>query len=671
MPRGDNEAILQWKYFRTGYKPVLLGYAGNLNADLRLRDCGVMKLPMASLFGSSDGNGAFHFSAPKIRFPLLQELPDYSLRKLKADLLAGSTLALVSIPQAIGFALILGLPPAPVIMSMVIGGFVGALFFSSHHHVFGPTSSVSLVVASTIASLAGAGFGLEPLQLAVFLALLIGALQFIAGLLHFGEVTKFISRSVVVAYSAAIGLMLVASQLHHLAGVHGADGGGFFTSLLEMFFSVFAGNFSWGDVAIGVVTFMVLIVVHKLRPKWPEALVALLFAGLLARGWAWLLEAYAPGAPLPFHLVEAGGQGLADGLSVFSWLPLSHGHLESLPALFSSALAISIIGMLESAAITKTLAAKSGQRVDPNQEMMGMGAGNMACAVFGAVPGSSSFTRSGVNYQCGALSQLSSVFSSAIVLLVFLAAMPVFNYIPLAALAAQLIRLGIRMITPSQIRVACRSTHSDAAVFACTLGTALLIRLDIAIYVGIALALALFLRKTSSPMLVEYSFDDSGSLAQLSDKSQRVNPQIAIIHVEGELFFGAADGFLTQVRTQADDENIRLFILRLKNARHLDASTVMALDSLHESLQKSGRHLLISGCSPDVLKVLRDSGISKSLGEENIFAGDPVNPNVSTRKALIRASQVLSSADADIRIFYDKRKTEGAAGQGYTLNFQI
>ena len=148
---------------------------------------------------------------PGLRLPFIHEFKHYSWVRLRRDLIAGATLTLVSIPQAIGFSLILGLPPMPVILSIVVGGFVSALFFSSYHHVFGPTTSVCLITAATLA--ANSDLGLHPLQLAAYLAVLIGIIQFVAGLFYFGEVTKFISRSVVVGYTTAIGALLIASQL--------------------------------------------------------------------------------------------------------------------------------------------------------------------------------------------------------------------------------------------------------------------------------------------------------------------------------------------------------------------------------------------------------------------------------------------------------------------------
>jgi SulP family sulfate permease len=599
----------------------------------------------------------------RVRLPFIADFQDYSWKKLRADLIAGATLTLVSIPQAIGFALILGLPPMSVILSVVIGGFVSALFFSSHYHVFGPTTSVSLITATTIA--AHTGLGLEPLPLAAYLAFLIGLVQFLAGLLNFGEITKFISRSVVVAYTAAIGLLLITSQLPNLLGFGVPAGQRFATILTDVWGALAQVNVSAWAIGIGVLTLVIFEGIKRYRKTWPEALIGLATLGLLARLFAFFVDRdHLFGLKsVPFRLVKDEG-ALTAAFPKFAGLPGMHEQLSLLPALASTAIAIAIIGMLEATAITKSLAAKSGQALDPNQELIGMGAGNIAVGLFGATPGSSSFTRSAVNYQSGAASQLSSMLSSVVVLLILLLVTPVFNYIPVAALAAHLMRVGYKLINKQQIRVAVRSTRSDAVVFTVTLGAALFLRLDTAIYVGIGVALALFLQKTSTPTLVEYSFNESGVLAELADPGQRTNPQISIIHVEGDLFFGAADLFQEHIRRQAENQSIRIFILRMKNARHLDATTVMAMESLHDYLRKTGRHLLISGCNLDVLRVLKRSGLLAQLGAENVFPAE-VNLTMSTKRALQRASQLLKqeggdAKKADVRIFYDRKQPQTA-----------
>ena len=580
----------------------------------------------------------------QLRLPFLTELKTYSSAKFRADLFAGATLTLVSIPQAIGFALILKLPPQPVIVSVIIGGFVGAFFFSSRHHVFGPTGSISLITAVTIAGFASLGF--PPLQLAVLLALLIGAIQLVAGLLNFGEVTKFISRAVVVAYSTGIGLLLMVSQLHNLLGCEAPPKTGFAMSLWSAVLHATEGRISLWGLGAGALTLAIFWLVRRWRPRWPEALIGLAVMGVLAR----VLAHFLPHIPLQLVRDEGALTAVLPSWAGFQW---SEDKFEAFQELFKTAVAVAIIGMLEATAITKALAAKSGQKIEPNQELVGMGVANIACALFGGVPGSSSFARSSVNYQSGAATQLSSMFSSVIVLGVLLFVTPVFNYIPVAALAAHLIRVGFKMMNWHQIRVCCRSTRSDVMVFAVTLISALFLRLDTAIYVGIGVSLALFLQKSSTPLLVEYTFNNSGILTELSKPEERSNPFISIIHVEGDLYFGAADLFQEQVRRQAEDQNIKVFILRMKNARHLDASTVLALENLYDYLRQTGRYMVISGMSESVGRVLRNSGLDEKIGAENIFPVE-ANPTISTKRALKRAKQLLNSQHAGVRLFYDR-----------------
>ena len=605
----------------------------------------------------TEGLSAMSARMFKVRFPFVAEFRHYSWGKLRSDLIAGATLTLVSVPQSIGFALILGLPPMAVIMAVVVGGFVSALFFSSHHHVFGPTTSVCLIGAATIAE--NSNLGLHPLQLAAYLAIMIGVTQALAGLLNFGEVTKFISRSVVIAYTAGVGVQLITSQAHNLMGYTEAAGESFLTACGRVWEAVRLGNVSFWAIGIGLLTLVLFETLQHFFPKWPEALVGLSVLGIAAK----VAVMFHPA--VPFLMVRDEGALIA-ALPSFAGMPAWHQQIIVLPKLASAAVAIAIIGMLEATAITKTLAAKSGQHLDPNQELLGMGAGNLACGLFGLPPASSSFARSAVNYQSGAASQLSSMLSSVWVLLILFFVTPVFNFIPIAALAAHLMRVGYKLINREQIRFACRSTHSDAIVFGVTLVSALVFGLAPAIYIGIGIALALFLQKSSTPTLAEYTFNDAGNLAELSDANKRANPQISIIHVEGELFFGAADLFQDQVRKQAEDQNIRIFILRMKNARHLDASTVMALEYLHDYLRKTDRYLIISGCNAEVTRVLHNSGLLDKIGADNIFPAE-TNPTVATRRALKRATQLLGQKAVDVRIFYDRSRLpvdDAPAGPG-------
>lgn len=572
--------------------------------------------------------------------PLAAEIRGYSREKLKADALAAATVAMVSIPQAMGFALLAGLPPQMVLGSVVVGAFVAALFFSSRTVVFGPTNSLSLLLASTFITLGGSALG--PAEMAVLLALLIGMVQFAAGLLRFGQVTQFISRSVVIGYSAAVGVLLVLSQLHHLVGVARIGGDSLWTAPFHALQQIARGEMNIWAAGTATAAFLFFTLIKRLRPRWPDALLGLIVFSLLD----WWLDLSALGVTNlgQSHAIQAT-------LPNFSGLPLTIRELATVRDLFVPAMAIALLGMLEAVSISKSYSIKSGEVVDTNRELVAMGLGNLTSALFAAMPGSASFARSAANFQSGARTQIAGLLSSLFVLGFIVVLSPLVNHLPVPVLAAALIRIGWNLVDREQIRIAARSTRSDAVALSGTFGCALLLPLDVAIYAGVVLALFLALRKASTPTLVEYVFDDTGQLTERAI-GRREHPQVAIIHVEGELFFGAADLFQSHVRRQVEQEDLRVVILRLKNARHLDATTVFALRALIDYMKQSGRSLLISGIHGDVLRVLRNSGLLRHLGTANVFPAEP-NPNLATKKALQRARGLLTGQEPEVRLYYD------------------
>ncbi|MDX2188175.1 MAG: SulP family inorganic anion transporter [Opitutaceae bacterium] len=587
----------------------------------------------------------------KERLPLLDTIRGYDGNTFKADAVAAATVSLVSIPQAIGFALIVGLPPLMVIMSVIVGGFVCALFSSSRHLVFGPTNSISIILTATIYRISQ-GNNLGAAEIALILAVLIGLFQLVAGLAQLGKITQFISRSVIIAYGSAVGLLLAAGQVPHLLGIEAGVRGNFFDNLIGAAYNLAYLNFNFYAAILGLATLLIFEAIERFLPRFPAELFGLVSLSLLTQ-YVGLKE---------LGIRTVGDEGaLSVSVPSFGGIPAGALDWGIASQLLGAALAIALLGMLESISIAKTIAAKSGQKIDSNQELIAMGLGNLANSIYGGMPGSASFARSASNLQSGGRTQVSSLLSSVMVLGGLFFVSPIINYIPIPSLAAHLIRIGLRLINREQIRVAMRSTGSDAIVFLSTLLAAFVLKLDIAIYVGVGVSLALFLRKASAPSLVEYSFSDTGALTELEDKSKRRNQAISIVHVEGELFFGAADLFQEQVRILADESAIRVVILRMKNARHLDATSVMSLLQLHEYLQKTERHLLISGINPDVERVLRSSGALTKLGPENIFPAE-ANLTASTKKALLRASHLLQTGKADVRIFYDRKRDKGMGG---------
>lgn len=574
--------------------------------------------------------------------PIFRELKQYNRQKLRADLVAGATVALMTIPQAIGFALVAGLPVESVMACAIIGGLVCAILSSSRQLVFGPTNTISIIIAGMLAGLPEAN--LTDLQKVLVFGCLIGFMQIGAGLLKLGTLTQYVSRTVVVAYSAGVAVLIAAGQIGNLFGIGQPEKVDLINIVRHLADRLAHFELHLPTTLVAAASLFWLLVIRRLRPTWPEGLFIMVGAGAAAH----FLRLEEHGV----RLVGAAGE-IAGSMPIFTGFPLSGDGALFVPQVFSAALAAAILGMLEVISITTTLATRSGRRVDPNRELLAMGAGNLGAVTFGAMPGSASFVRSAINYQGGGQTQLSAVFSSGILLVIVLAVARFANVIPIAALAAMLMLVAWRLVDWDRMRIVRRATRSDAVVFWATFVCTLFLDLDTAIYAGVGISLASFLKKAAAPVLQEYSFNATGNLAELEDPAQRPHDEISIIHVEGELFFGAADLFQQQVRALAEDEDIRVFVLRLKNARHLDATTVMALLELNASLRESGRHLLVSGVTEDIERVLRNSGAWDRIGNDNIFPVES-NPTVSTKRALERAQQILQKKSAGVRIFYDR-----------------
>lgn len=580
--------------------------------------------------------------------PILRELRRYSPARFKGDLLAGLMVAIVTIPQAIGFALITGLPVQAVLTTAVVGGLVCALFCTSRHLVFGPTNTISILLAGALLTVAP--LPLPPLQKALVIGLFIGVIQLSAGFFKLGNLTRFISRTVLVAYATAVGILIAAGQLGNLLGIGGSGSPALADALRHAWRRLAAFEVNLPAACVGLASLLALFLLKRLRPRWPEGLIVLAAAGAVS--------VFADLGGLGVPLVRDMGEVLAQ-VPLLGEFPFDKAGMTLVPFIASAALAAAILGMLEAVSISQSIAARSGQKINPNQELLAAGAANLSTAIFGGMPGSASFVRSAVCHQSGGTSQLAPILSGGFILAIVWLMSPLINFIPVAALAAAIIHIAVRLINRGQIAIVRRATRSDAIVFWATLAAGLTLKLDTAVYVGVGLSLALFLKKASAPALVEYGFNDQGQLTELESGRERGNSAISIVHVEGELFFGAADLFQEQVRLLADDDGIKVVILRMKNARHLDATSVMSLLQLHDYLSNTGRHLLISGINPDVDRVLRKSGARAQIGDDNIFPAE-ANLTMSTKRALLRASQLLQQAGAapaeGVRIFYDRSR---------------
>jgi SulP family sulfate permease len=579
-------------------------------------------------------------SGMEAALPFIGTAKTYSHQNFTKDISASLTVALMNIPQGIAYATIAGLPPVYGIYASIVLTLICSLLCNSQHMISGPTNAISIVVAGALLTAGNPAVRDNPVQAVLILTVMVGVIQLGFGLLKAGNLAQFISRSVLIGFTAGAGLLIALNQVpvflgltlppvHHLLG-----------RVSETWKHL--GEINLYAVAIGSLTLILLYAGKIWFARWPSALLAMALATFLV--WFFGLEeqgvrvAGALPAALPSFLLPGFDLGIIADLA-------------------GAAIAIALLGCVESLSIAKSISLFSGQKMDNNQDFVGLGVSHIVGGFFQCMPGCGSFTRSILNFRAGARTRFSGVFCAIWLSILLLLLAPIAKTIPLSALAALLIFLGVGLIDWAHIKSSVLATKSDATVLLLTFFCTLFLHLDTAIYVGVLASLILFLRKASAPHLVEYNMEDD-SMREIRTPKDRSHPEISIIHVEGELFFGAAEMFEEQVRILAKDDNIRVIILRLKNARHLDATAVHAIEGLHRFLTQNGRLLLISGVPEDVHLVMRRSGLIKKVGEENIFPAEE-NLTVATRRALLRAKEFLGSeASPDVRIFYDKSREE-------------
>jgi len=575
-------------------------------------------------------------------FPLWTHLRGYHGDVLRHDVMSGVNVALPAIAQGMAFAMIAGLPhEATGILCSAVAAIIGAFFAASRYTILGPTNATSLMVFSAMSAYALT----DRVVLLPVLVFISGMLLIVGAGLRMADLIQYISRSVIVGYITGAAVLIAMGQLRDVLGITtGTRGASLFTiagsTLAEL--ENLPARTAGASAVLAAGTVAAYVLLRKFAPRLPALALALAAASLAAA---------------PFR---GGDSGLVF-LSSFTLGDLvpagvhftSEVALANLGQLVGPAFAVAFLAALENTVMGKALSGRTGDSTNFNQDLLTCGLANAGSAFAGGMPASGSLTRSALNFSSGARTPVSSLVCGLTCLTAALLMGPVMPYIPRAALAALVICVAASLLNRRHLRVCWRATRSDAITLAVTIAATLIMPLHVAIFLGVATSVVLYLRKAARPMLVEYEFSAEGALQEKQRAEGRQNPGISIVHVEGELFFGAAELFRTQIQRTAHDENLRIIILRMKNARHLDATSVMALEELIGYLRSHDRHLLISGLSKEVYRVLRNSGMVDVVGRDNLFMGSAQNPNISTRNALKRAQELLGTKNAEVKIFYD------------------
>lgn len=543
-------------------------------------------------------------------FPFLRWRHTITGEAFKADTLAAATGALIVLPQAVAFASIAGLPPAYGLYTAMIPTVVAALWGSSRHMVSGPTTAISIVVFASISPLAEPGSP-SYIGLVLTLTLLSGVMQLAMGLARLGVLVNFISPTVILGFTAGAAILIAASQAPQFFGLDISDSAHFHEVLIQCGARV--GDTQPWVAVIGVVTLVAAILSKRYLPKLPY-MVAGMAAGAAA---AAVVHAFYGSAQTGIRTI---------GALMVSFPPLSMADLSisAIRQTLFPATVIAILALTQAVAIARSLAARSDQRSDSNQEFIGQGLSNIAASFFSGYATSGSFNRSAANFAAGARSPLAAVLSAVFLLLITLLIAPLVAFLPVPAIAAILFIVAWELIDFRNIRIIARRHKRERIVLAVTfVGT--LVDMEKGIFFGILVALIIYLYRTSQPSIHElvpsYTDRDNPRRKFLAAGPETPKcPQLAILHIEGSIFFGAAEHVQQHFRDIDETDPMKKHLLLTAHPigfMDLAGAELLAREGLRR--RKMGGGLYIVGAQPDLRAMLRRSGQIDTIGEEWIF----------------------------------------------------
>lgn len=531
-------------------------------------------------------------------------LSGYDRSQLRPDLIAGLTIAVILLPQAIAYALIAELPPQMGIYTAIVTAVVGALWGSSNHAHTGPTNAVSLLVLSTLIVYYSPGSP-EFIFAAGMLAIMAGVFQLGLGLARLGMILTFVSHSVVVGFAAGAGILIAIRQIAPLLGLQISA-----QSILDAMVGIINSlpEIQVQTALLGISTILLILVLRKINPRIPSALIAMITSSIVVYAFGLDEKGVAVIGELPKGLPP-----LTD-FSTFSW--------SSISSLFAGALAVGIIGLVEKMSISRTIAAQTSQRLDNNQEFVGQGLANIVAGLFSGYACSGSLVRSTVNYNTGGRSSIAAASSGAFVLISMFFLAPMTAYLPRTALAAVLIVTSISMINLPEITRIWRGTRSDAIIMLVTFLATILLNLALAVFLGVVLSLGHYILRTSMPR-VHQVLPDETFKHFIHKPDQTGCPQLGIIDILGNLYFGAVNHVEEAIEAhQARNPDQRYLLIRMHHVNHCDFSGIHMLESIVQQYRERGGDVFMVHVGYQVDRLMDSTGFYDWLTRQNILPDD-------------------------------------------------
>ncbi len=546
----------------------------------------------------------------------IQALRSYSSQTFLHDLLAGITVGLVALPLAMAFGIASGVTPQAGLYTAVVAGFLISALGGSRTQIGGPTGAFVVIVAGIVTR-----FGLPGLAMVTLMA---GIILLVMGLTGLGTAVRFIPRPVVIGFTNGIAVLIASTQIKDFFGLRIASVPSEFLPRIRVLLA-HSSTLNTPALLLGLGTLLVLLLLPRISKRIPAPIVGVLACTLLAVAFH-----------LPLETIGSKFGGIPRGLPPFS---IPDFHAEHILPLIPSAFTVALLAALESMLSAVVADGMTGDRHNPNVELIAQGIANITAPVFGGIPATGAIARTATNIRAGARSPVSGMIHALTLLGILLVAAPLASYIPLTALAAVLFVVAYNMGEWHEIIGIFEQGFTAIAVWLVTFALTVFADLTVAVGVGMALAALVYIYRVAEttsvlPVTDEYIRDG------LSHSLQGciIPPYVTLLRIHGPFLFGTTEKLVEE------SANLEAFapvvILRLRNMTAIDATGIHAIETFARRLHDSGRSLLLCGAMQQPSRLLRQPRFIARVGEENIM------PNIQA--ALERAEIINQTASAPV-----------------------
>ncbi|WP_405609588.1 SulP family inorganic anion transporter [Polaribacter sp. Asnod1-A03] len=538
--------------------------------------------------------------------PILEWLPNYNISFFKGDLVAGLTVGIILIPQGIAYALIAGLPPIYGLYCALVPQVMYAIFGSSRQVAVGPVAMDSLIVATGVSTLALAGSD-SYISIAILLALMVGAIQFIMGIFSLGFIVNFLSKPVITGFTSAVALIIGFNQFRNLFGVDFVQ-----SDQLQYVVEDICIQFSslnYNTTIIGLISVVAIIIFRKINKKIPNALIVVV-AGIL-------IMKYFGESFKDVSIVK----DIPSGLPVFG---LPEFDLDLIRELFPIAFTLVMVGYLETISIGKSLEAKQDEyRIRPNQELIALGIGNMVGSLFKAYPTTSSFSRSAINQESGAKTGMSALISVLMVVLTLLFLTPLFYHLPKTVLAAIIIVAVFNLVNFKEAAFLWKANHLDFWLMLATFIATLLLGIEFGIMVGVGLSLIVLIYRTSRPYVTELGKVPDSDFYRNKNRFEEVilDDEILVFRFDAQIFYANSSYFRDKLDEMVIQKGkaLKLIVLDAESINRVDSTGVEMLKERIKFYQKKEILFYFAGVKGPVRDDFFRSGILDIIGINHFF----------------------------------------------------